>query len=221
MLVGDVQGKGLAAVEVTGLMLSAFRRAVRARIPLAALPGFLDTNLRQDLVDIAEDGDPDCAWDKNAEPGPRPAGDDGPPPLEAHFLERFVTAVVIDIASDGSTVEVVNSGHPPPLLIHGRAVRALLPDRPELPLGLGDLTGQTQHVDTYGLDIGDIILLYTDGVIEARDARGTFYPLTERLARWAPDGPQSLLETIKTDLFSFVDTRLADDVAMVAVQRVS
>ena len=264
VLVGDVQGKGLAAVEVAGLLLSAFRRAVRACTPLAALPGSLDASLREDLVDIAADGDPDGAPDlklhrgaraePGAEPGanpdsgtdphpkphldpgpgadpggdPAPDGDPGPvrhvsggpAPPEARFLERFVTAVVVDIAADGGSVDIVNCGHPPPLLIHNDTVEMLLPTTPDLPLGLGDLTGQHEHVDTYGLEVGDILLLYTDGVIEARDREGTFYPLADRLAHWTADTPEGLLEALKADLLHFANTRLADDVAMVAVQRV-
>ncbi|MGW3463959.1 SpoIIE family protein phosphatase, partial [Streptomyces olivaceoviridis] len=31
---------------------------------------------------------------------------------------------------------------------------------------------------------GDTLLLYTDGLIEARDATGSFYPVLERAAAW-------------------------------------
>ena len=218
VLVGDVQGKGLAAVEVAGLLLAAFRRAVRARTPLSGLSAFLDRSLREDLVDIAADGDPDSARDTDPEQDAAgPAGSTNP---EARFLERFVTAVVVDIAADGGSVAIANSGHPPPLLIHGGAVEQLMPERPDLPLGLGDLSGQPQHIDTHVLAVGDILLLYTDGVIEARDRDGRFYPLADRLAHWTAGTPQALLEKVKADLLRYVDTKLADDVAMVAVQRV-
>ena len=91
---------------------------------------------------------------------------------------------------------------------------------PDLPLGLGDLTRQTQHIDTYDMAVGDILLLYTDGVIEARDAEGAFYPLADRLARWTADGPDTLLSAVRADLLRYADARLGDDIAMVAVQRV-
>jgi serine phosphatase RsbU (regulator of sigma subunit) len=206
VLVGDVQGKGLGAVEVAGLLLSTFRRAVRARVSLRALPGYLDRGLRADLVDLAEDDDPRALRTLPAEPD---------------FLERFVTAVIVDIAGDGGSVRIANCGHPPPLLIRGDTVVQLFPDVPDLPLGLGDLTRPDQHIDTHDLALGDILLLYTDGVIEARDGEGTFYPLADRLAEWTRDTPEVLLEDIRADLLRFSASGLGDDIAMVALQRVS
>jgi serine phosphatase RsbU (regulator of sigma subunit) len=210
VLVGDVQGKGLAAVEVAGLLLGAFRRAARADIPLDAVPGYLDDDLREDLADLADLADEDgVARDRGQSAG-------------TNFLEGFVTAVVIDVADEnGGGLSIANCGHPPPLLIHDGTVEQLFPGVPGLPLGLGDLTRQTQHIDTYDMAVGDVLLLYTDGVTEARDAEGTFYPLDDRLARWTADSPDALLEAIRDDLLHYVDARLADDIAMVAVQRVS
>ncbi|WP_435137058.1 PP2C family protein-serine/threonine phosphatase [Actinacidiphila sp. bgisy144] len=204
VLVGDVQGKGLAAVEVAGLLMSAFRRAVRSRVPLGALPGYLDRALHAELVDLERGGDP-------CEPGDA-VGDD--------FLERFVTAVVVDIDADGSAVRIANRGHPPPLLIRGDTVHQLFPAVPDLPLGLGDLTRSDQHVDRHDLTVGDILLLYTDGVIETRDAAGAFYPLADRLTRWTRDAPGALLTDIRADLLRHSAAGLADDIAMVALQRV-
>ncbi|MEW1864025.1 MULTISPECIES: PP2C family protein-serine/threonine phosphatase [unclassified Streptomyces] len=209
VLVGDVQGKGLAAVEVAGLLLSAFRRSVRARVSLPALPGFLDRGLRADLIDLEDDTDL-CA------PDTRPHL-----PGESDYLERFVTAVVVDIAADGSGLRIANCGHPPPLLIHSGTVHQLFPELPDLPLGLGDLARPDQHIDTHDLALGDILLLYTDGVIEARDADGAFYPLADRLADWTRDTPEALLEDIRADLLRYSASGLGDDIAMVALQRVT
>ncbi len=209
VLIGDVQGKGLSAVEVTGLILNAFRRSVRARTPLVALPGYLDEILRDDLADLADEEDP--------------AASDGSPlmPAEPRFLERFATAVVIDIPGDGGAVQMANCGHPPPLLIRRGAVEHILPSEPDLPLGLGDLMPRSGTIDTCDFAVGDVLLLYTDGVIEARDSEGTFYPLAERLAEGTATTPEALLAAVKSDLLRYTDARLTDDVAMVAVQRVS
>ncbi|MFE7776590.1 SpoIIE family protein phosphatase [Streptomyces sp. NPDC057445] len=43
-------------------------------------------------------------------------------------------------------------------------------------------------VQTFAFEVGDLLLLYTDGAIEARNADGLFYPLTERAApAWTMD----------------------------------
>ncbi|WP_160145137.1 PP2C family protein-serine/threonine phosphatase [Actinacidiphila yanglinensis] len=205
VLVGDVQGKGMAAVEVVGLLLSTFRLSARSGVPLEALPGYLDQGLRDDLVDLEESGEP---------------GTLGPRPVETEFLERFVTAVVVDIAADASTVRIANCGHPPPLLIRGDRVIPLMPDVPELPLGLGDLCREDHHVDSYDLEIGDILMLYTDGVIESRNPEGAFYPLTDRLAHSTRDTPTVLLEDVQSDLTQYT-AGLSDDIVMLALQRVA
>ncbi|CAG6390940.1 serine/threonine-protein phosphatase [Streptomyces cocklensis] len=210
VLVGDVQGKGLGAVEIASMLLTAFRRAARKGIPLPALPGYLDRDLREDLTDLA------------AAPPPQPGRTDPvAAPTAPGYLERFVTAVVVDTAADGAGVTIVNCGHPPPILLHHGKVLPLDAEQPALPLGLGDLTAEDQHVDRHVLAVGDVLLLYTDGVIEARDERGRFYPLTERLAGWSGRPPSELIAALTEDLLRHVGRRLGDDVAIVAVQRVS
>ncbi|SEG94090.1 Serine phosphatase RsbU, regulator of sigma subunit [Actinacidiphila yanglinensis] len=205
VLVGDVQGKGLAAVEVVGLLLSTFRVSARSGVPLESLPSYLDQGLRYDLVDLEENGAPGTIDSR---------------PVETEFLERFVTAVIVDIADDASTVRIANCGHPPPILIRGDRVIPLLPDVPELPLGLGDLGRSSHHVDSYDLALGDILLLYTDGVIEARNPEGAFYPLADRLAHRTRDTPTALLEDIRNDLTQYT-AGLSDDIVMLALQRVA
>ncbi|WP_327292658.1 PP2C family protein-serine/threonine phosphatase [Streptomyces sp. NBC_01198] len=210
LLVGDVQGKGLAAVEVASMLIAAFRRAARHHTPLRAMPGFLDRNLREDLTDLAD------------APPPQPGTDPEPEAAESpDFLERFVTAAMVDVAADGDSIEIVNCGHPAPILLHQDTVLALEPGQPAIPLGLGDLTPEAQHIDCYDLAVGDVLLLYTDGVIEARDDLGTFYPLAERLAGWTGLPPHDLLSVLTADLLQHVGRRLGDDVAIVAVQRMS
>ncbi|WP_443074903.1 SpoIIE family protein phosphatase [Streptomyces sp. NBC_01435] len=59
--------------------------------------------------------------------------------------------------------------------------------------------------------------MHTDGVTEARDSRGTFYPLAERLPRWAGQAPETLLANLRSDLLAHTGGRLGDDAAMVAV----
>ncbi|MFD3484328.1 PP2C family protein-serine/threonine phosphatase [Streptomyces sp. NPDC058665] len=96
--------------------------------------------------------------------------------------EWFVTALVADIPDGEQAVHVVNMGHPPPLVIHEAAATPLLVRRPAPPLGLGGL-GEASYVEEiFPFRRGDFLLLYTDGVSEARDGEGDFYPLAERAA---------------------------------------
>ncbi|MFD0345895.1 SpoIIE family protein phosphatase [Kitasatospora aburaviensis] len=62
---------------------------------------------------------------------------------------------------------------PAPLLLRGGRVTPLDTSRPAPPLGLSELAGSSGvEVETFAFEEGDIALLYTDGVIEARDGSG-------------------------------------------------
>ncbi|QHA07646.1 SpoIIE family protein phosphatase [Streptomyces broussonetiae] len=84
---------------------------------------------------------------------------------------------------------MLNCGHPPPLLIRGDQVTVLNSRRPSLPLGLCALCTRNDRSDPFTLEPGDMLLLYTDGVIEARSPTGAFYPLAERLPPSLPQAP--------------------------------
>ncbi len=65
----------------------------------------------------------------------------------------------------------------------------------------------------------DTLVLYTDGVIEARDHNDVFYPFAERAAQWTTHPPEALLHHIERDLLTHTGGRLGDDVALLAIHR--
>ena len=88
--------------------------------------------------------------------------------------EEFVTALLLD-TTDADRVLLVNAGHPRPLLVHPDGTCEYVETEADLPLGLG-------HVYTlqeFDWGPGDRLLLYTDGVSEARDVDGAFLDLRE------------------------------------------
>lgn len=110
-------------------------------------------------------------------------------------------------------------GHPPPLLLFAGQVRTLAAERLALPIGLGGLPGAPDYeVESFPFEPGDLLLLYTDGVSEARDDKGAFYPLVERAAAWSDCSPQQVLRQLRTDLLAHTNGRLGDDAAAVAVR---
>ncbi|MEZ3178122.1 serine/threonine-protein phosphatase [Streptomyces pimonensis] len=132
--------------------------------------------------------------------------------------DDFVTAVVVGHPEPGR-LEVVNCGHAPPLLVRGAEVAPVDPVRPAPPLGLRALTGESPGLQAVSLDEGDQLLLYTDGVTEARDTDREFYPLAEGLARHLCDDPARTLAALHQELLDHVGGRLHDDAALLLLRK--
>lgn len=200
LLIGDVRGKGLTSISRTSIMLGAFRAAAHRQSPLPELAAYLEGSVHWGLAELSL--------------------------TEEDVAECFVTAVVADIPDDDPIVNLVCMGHPPPLLLHDGAALPLEVRRPAPPLGLGTLGDASYVPETFPFGPGDQLLLYTDGVTEARDPDGAFYPLFERAARaglaadGSAEGPEELLRHLTSDLLAYVGGPLGDDMAMIATTRV-
>ncbi|MFH0521135.1 PP2C family protein-serine/threonine phosphatase [Streptomyces sp. M41] len=127
--------------------------------------------------------------------------------------DDFVTAVVAGYPRPGQ-LEVVNCGHAPPLLVRDGVVVPVDADRPTPPLGLRALSGETPELQVLPFADGDKLLLYTDGVTEARNEAREFYPLAEGLARHACDEPTRTVTALHDELLAHVGGRLHDDAAL-------
>jgi serine phosphatase RsbU (regulator of sigma subunit) len=193
MIIGDVRGKGLTAVGESALLIGAFRQAADCHATLGELAAALDLSVSRYLADFVDD--------------------------YAHAAEHFITALLLHISSNAATVQITNCGHPPPLLLHNGEVRVLDSSSPIPPLGMHMLAVISYTADTVAFDAGDTLLLYTDGVIEARNRDGEFYPLAERVEQWAGSQPEVLLQRLKRDLLAFCGGRLGDDAAAIAIRR--
>lgn len=199
MIVGDVRGKGLPAVRAAAVVLGAFREAVHYEDDLVEVVNHCGEALRRDAVIMG-------------------AGANG---ADDALREAFVTALVAQIP-DGPAVEVINRGHPPPLLLCDGTVRALMPATHLPPLGLEEfISGAPCRTDTYPFLPGDRLLLYTDGVIEARDGDNAFafFDLPAAMKTMCDHTGQAFLEGLRQGLLRHTHGCLADDVALVLVDR--
>ncbi|WP_330328587.1 serine/threonine-protein phosphatase [Streptomyces sp. NBC_00536] len=207
LIIGDVRGKGLEAVGEAALVLGAFRAAAHQE---ADLPGLV-AHLEAAVV-----ADPDDPYEANGEVAPYDGGD-----ASDWHREQFTTAAVLDVPDRDMTLRLVSCGHPPPLLLRGGRVLPLEVDHPAPPLGLTEFADGGFAAQSFPFERGDVVLLYTDGVIEARNAAGDFYPLAERAADWPGDGPEALLRHLCADLLAHSPGgHLGDDAAMVAIERI-
>ncbi|WAU79920.1 PP2C family protein-serine/threonine phosphatase [Streptomyces sp. Qhu-G9] len=126
--------------------------------------------------------------------------------------EDFVTAVLAEFAP--GEVRLVNCGHPAPLR-SGQRVELLEPAVPALPLGLCPDPRQYR----VRLQPGDRLLLYTDGLTEARAPDGTLFPVLTEAAHALRDPlPDEALDTLYLRLLAHTGTAPADDLALVLCQ---
>ncbi|MFE4519962.1 PP2C family protein-serine/threonine phosphatase [Kitasatospora sp. NPDC056783] len=213
LLVGDVRGKGLSSLGDAALLLGAFRAAAHLHADLPDLAAYLDGSVSWDLAQLAEQSRQARLRRPSATDGAEESGDSG------DSGESFITAVLLDIPDDGSPVRLIDCGHPPPLLLRPGGITALAARHPAPPLGLGELAPTRYEVESFPFRAGDRLLIYTDGVIEARDGRRRFYPLTERVTAWRAERPAALLHHLRRDLLAHVGGRMDDDAAMVVVER--
>ncbi|MEV4540258.1 PP2C family protein-serine/threonine phosphatase [Micromonospora echinaurantiaca] len=126
--------------------------------------------------------------------------------------EDFVTAALVE--ERGGTLTIVNCGHPPPLLLRRGAVIPLEPPAPAPPLGFMPVV--RPRVER--LEPGDRLLLFTDGLGEAR-RDGEFFPTADRAWRLLGHGTVADgLASLETALVEWVHGRLDDDIALVLME---
>jgi serine phosphatase RsbU (regulator of sigma subunit) len=133
--------------------------------------------------------------------------------------DSFATGIVGRLTFATGRLEWSSAGHPPPLLLRGRKVVAELTNEPVLPFGLRG-TPQLSNAD---LEPGDAILLYTDGVTEARGPDGDLFGvarLTDLIEREAASGqpPEEILRRLVRALLDHQPEGLRDDATLLLVQ---
>jgi serine phosphatase RsbU (regulator of sigma subunit) len=133
--------------------------------------------------------------------------------------EQFITAVLAEISPDGSEMEMINCGHPHPLQLSSHGPQVLEPAQCSPPLGLG-LHKVTDRIPyTVPLRPGEPVLLYTDGLCEARNRAGEFFPLTDCASLQTPADPSVLLDRLSAEVAGYVRHQPDDDMALLLVER--
>ena len=132
--------------------------------------------------------------------------------------QRLMTVLATRYRPDTRELVYANAGHLPLLVRRGNEVTVY--DDGDIPIGVL----REQQFRNFSLDLapGDLVLMYTDGVIEARDAERAEFGLERLSAIFAqgPTQPQALLEVILAALFDHQGGPIGSDDQTVVVLRV-
>ncbi|MFD3454758.1 PP2C family protein-serine/threonine phosphatase [Streptomyces sp. NPDC058691] len=188
-VIGDVRGKGMGAVRAVTVGIGTFREAARHE---PTLSGLLERLEQAVVLEAQQSGN-------------------------LTELEGFITCVLVEFPWRSNEVRLINRGHPAPLLILGDTVQYVEPSRRGLPLGLGALDAGSGCIDSMTFPDGATLLLYTDGLTEARDETGTFYDPTSTCTEHRYDGPDDLLDALLADHSRHTGGQRADDTALLVI----
>lgn len=135
--------------------------------------------------------------------------------------ESFVTGLLAQLDVTTGHLVWASAGHPAPLHVRRAGVLPTVEAPPATPLGLHALLGGTGCPEVVEIDLepGDAVLLYTDGVIEARDPHGVDFGeprLRDLLERESSSGrePAEVLRRLARSVLTYHGTLLSDDASM-------
>jgi sigma-B regulation protein RsbU (phosphoserine phosphatase) len=135
--------------------------------------------------------------------------------------EQFITAAGVAVTPGGDRVEVVNAGHADTLVY--RAGSGLVERVPGHDTVFGFLPGVDYGLTAVDLAPGDVVLLITDGAVEAQDAAGEMFGdarLDALLAAHGDRSAQEILEGVFAALHEFTQGKdVGDDVTVAVVRR--
>ena len=132
--------------------------------------------------------------------------------------ELFATAFLGVLDTRTGILMYSSAGHPPPMLLHPSGQVSPLSEHSAL-LGVFE---EADYIETEAtVERGDVLVLYTDGVTEARSEGRMFGEegIVGLLTDW-PDGqPAAVVNAVFDEVMKFTDNNLGDDLALVAVRR--
>ncbi|MFF8397847.1 PP2C family protein-serine/threonine phosphatase [Streptomyces sp. NPDC016172] len=191
-VMGDVRGHGIGAFGTVAAVLGCFREAAHDEQDLGGVLRRLERALDRHL--------------RQEHP--------------ASVAEEFVTLLLVEIRPDGEML-ALNCGHPWPYRLSGVQAEQLAPGDPHPPLGLFPLPPVLPTVRLGRLESDDALFLFTDGALDARDARGGFFPLATALTSVVGEGPlssQGVVGRISTALRHHTRGTPPDDIALLVLR---
>lgn len=113
----------------------------------------------------------------------------------------------------------INAGHEAPVICGFDGIKSRL--KPTGP-AVGMMPNRNFGIEQVNLEVGDILVAYSDGVTDARDPKGQFFTEEKLLSLLQQPAPSAtaMLNRIETNVYAFIaDADQFDDITMLAVMR--
>ena len=131
----------------------------------------------------------------------------------------FASLVCIELKADDGTVCMLNAGHLPPILITGSSIKETRKGDP----AIGIFPDATYSEQRLKLELGEIFLVYSDGLTDAKNEQGEFFGqqrLMDLLPRVSHLNAQEIGNMIVANVDRFTgDARVYDDLSMAVIKR--
>ena len=194
MILGDVSGKGVEAASMSAL--------VKTALTAYAWEGFGPARMARSLNSML---------------------------MGFSRLETFATMFIAKIDLQARHAVYCSAGHPPTMLVHppranekGTATHPAEVELLSCQSGVvGAFESMAYEAGSFSYEPGDMLFMYTDGAIEARDASGAFFGehrLRDFLLAQADGGVEGLCARVLDCLDDFAGSELDDDIALVALR---
>jgi sigma-B regulation protein RsbU (phosphoserine phosphatase) len=140
--------------------------------------------------------------------------------------DMFISMAYLVLDHVRGAVTLARAGHDAPLLYKQKAQTITPLKIPGMVVGIdsGDVFDRLTKDVAVGLETGDCILLYTDGITEALDSEGNEFGLERTIASIrssATEGARAIVTRLIDDLRSFVgSTPQNDDITMIAIRKI-
>jgi serine phosphatase RsbU (regulator of sigma subunit) len=143
--------------------------------------------------------------------------------IQAQYPGSFVTALLVELETVTGHYRRISAGHPAELMLRGGRQLPALHTPNTLPLGLGHMLGRPPTVAERQLEPGDTLVLYTDGITEARDVTGALFGpdrLADFLLADLAKGtlPPEIMRRLIHTIISYEEGELRDDATAAMIQ---
>ncbi len=138
--------------------------------------------------------------------------------------DRFTTLFYGEISNDSRGLFLyANAGHNPPIFVDAKS-KEIIYLKPTGPL-LGPAPKSKYETDSLNFNIGDVLVIYTDGIVEAANQNFEFYEekrLQNIILENLNKSPEEIVYTILDDVvkFSTAESKYQDDKTIVVIKRI-